>query len=79
MKATKAGQIIGYALEKADQKGKVLVHLQPGYYIPPKQLALLNQIDELRAQVSELQGLLKTVLAQGPEKSASDYVLTSGR
>jgi hypothetical protein len=68
MRATKAGQIVGYALEKADQKGKILVHLQPGYYIPPKQLALLNQIDELKAQVSELQGLFQAVLAQGPEK-----------
>jgi hypothetical protein len=52
MKATKAGQIIGYALEKADQKGKILVHLQPGYYIPPKQLALVNEIDELKAQAT---------------------------
>jgi hypothetical protein len=78
MKATKAGQIIGYALEKADQKGKVLVHLQPGYYIPPKQLALLNQIDELRAQVNELQGLFQVVRAQRLEESASDVAKREG-
>jgi hypothetical protein len=67
MKANRAGHIIGYALEKAEQKGKILVHLQPGYYIPPKQLALLNQIDELEAQVSELQGLDTQALAHATE------------
>jgi hypothetical protein len=84
MKATSAGQIIGYALEKADQKGKVLVHLQPGYYIPSKLLAALNQqdfvaglnaqqaeVEELKSQLSKLESLLQTVLVQHSEKSAS--------
>jgi hypothetical protein len=84
MKASRAGQIIGYALEKADRKGKILVHLQPGYYISPKQLAQLSEMDELKAHVNKLEGLLKTVLvktvlAQRPEESASDYVPTSER
>jgi hypothetical protein len=78
MRATKAGQIIGYALEKADQKGKVLVHLQPGYYIPPQQLALLNEINELKAEVSELQSLLQTVLAQRVEGSPSEVAKRQG-
>ncbi len=78
MKATRASQIIGYAMEKADQKGKVLVHLQPGYYIPPKQLAQLSEMDELKAQVSKLEGLLKTVLAQRSEKSAMDEARRQG-
>ncbi len=85
MKATRASHIVGYAMEKADQKGKVLVHLQPGYYIPPKLLALLDQqdllaglkaqqaeIEQLKSQLGKLQSLLQTVLAQRPEKSASD-------
>ncbi len=84
MKATRAGQIIGYALEKADREGKVLLHLQPGYYIPPKQLALLNQqdgfaalkvhqaeVEDLKSQLSKLQGLLQTILAQRPEGPAT--------
>jgi hypothetical protein len=84
MRATSAGQIIGYALEKADQKGKVLVHLQPGYYIPPRMLAMLNhqdfvaslnaqqaEVEELKSQLSKLESLLQTVLVQHSEKSAS--------
>ncbi len=78
MKATKAGQIVGYALEKAHQKGKALVHLQPGYYIPPKQLALLNQIDEMKAQVRELQGLFQAVLAQRVKESATEVAKGEG-
>jgi hypothetical protein len=71
MKATKAGQIIGYALEKADQKGKVLVHLQPGYYIPPKQLALVNEIDELKAQVTLRESPLR-IAVQALEKRSEE-------
>ena len=79
MKASRASQIIGYALEKADQKGKIVVHLQPSYYIPPKQLAQLTEMDELKQRLSELQNLFQTVLAQRLEESASGYVLASGR
>src|SRR6202007_565961 len=57
MKASRAGKILGYALEAASREGKVLLFVQPCYYIPPQQLAMLNQIVELQAQVSELQGL----------------------
>src|SRR6266851_778994 len=78
MRATLAGQIIGYALEKADQKGKVLVHLQPGYYIPPQQLAFLNEINELKVQLSELQSLFQTVLAQRVEGSPSEAAKREG-
>jgi hypothetical protein len=41
MKATAPGQIVGYAMEPADQSGKILVHLQPGYYFPPAMLGEL--------------------------------------
>lgn len=45
MKATQAGQIIGYAMQSADraQEGKLLVWLQVGYYLPPAALDMLNQ------------------------------------
>jgi len=76
MKATRAAQIIGYALQNADRPGKILVHLQPGYYIPREMLVVLNQQDssdglnarqaekaeigELKAQVARLRNLLET-------------------
>ncbi|MBI3660141.1 hypothetical protein HY230_06680 [Candidatus Acetothermia bacterium] len=44
MKATKAGKIIGYALENADKDGKILIWLQPGMYIPDNLLEQLNQL-----------------------------------
>ena len=45
MKATQAGQIIGYAMQSADnaQEGKLLVWLQVGYYLPPVALDAINQ------------------------------------
>jgi hypothetical protein len=57
MKATRAGKVLGYALESMSMDGKVLLFVEPGFYIPPKQLEPLNQIDEIQALVSELQGL----------------------
>ncbi len=44
MKATKSGQIIGYAMQSSDSAadGKLLVWLQLGTYVPPAQLAALN-------------------------------------
>ena len=44
MKATQAGQIIGYAMQSSDrvQEGKLLVWLQVGFYLPPAALAALN-------------------------------------
>lgn len=44
MKATQAGQIIGYAMQSSDsgQEGKLLVWLQVGLYLPPATLDALN-------------------------------------
>jgi hypothetical protein len=44
MKATEAGQIIGYAMQSSDsaQEGKLLVWLQVGFYLPPAALDALN-------------------------------------
>lgn len=44
MKATRAGQILGYALQSSDeaQDGKILAWLQLGYYVPPATLARIN-------------------------------------
>lgn len=44
MKATQAGQIIGYAMQSSDsaQEGKLLVWLQVGFYLPPAALDALN-------------------------------------
>jgi hypothetical protein len=44
MKATKAGKIIGYALENQSEDGLVLVFIQPGYYIPPQLVDRLNEL-----------------------------------
>lgn len=46
MKATQAGKIIGYALDKPGTDGKILVFLQWAYYIPPHLLDRLNQPGE---------------------------------
>lgn len=47
MKATKAGQIIGYAMQSSEaaEDGKLLVWLQLGTYIPPATLDALNNLD----------------------------------
>lgn len=44
MKATEAGQIIGYALQSSDsaKEGKLLVWLQVGLYLPPATLDAIN-------------------------------------
>ena len=44
MKATGAGQIIGYAMQSSDaaEEGKLLVWLQIGTYVPQEMLAALN-------------------------------------
>jgi hypothetical protein len=68
MKATQAGQIIGYAMQSSDaaEDGKILVWLQLGLYLPPATLDALNsdrvatpagvdaEIAELKAQIAEL-------------------------
>jgi hypothetical protein len=68
MKATRPGKILGYALEAASSDGKVLLFVQPCYYFPPQQLALLNQMVELQTQVSELQDLKAQALERSLEK-----------
>lgn len=68
MKATQAGQIIGYAMQSSDaaKDGKLLVWLQLGMFIPQATLDTLNndivatsvgadaELAELRAQLAEL-------------------------
>lgn len=51
MKATKAGQIIGYAMQSSDtaKGGKILVWLQLGTYIPQDTLEALNSLAALQA------------------------------
>ncbi len=52
MKATQAGQIIGYALQSSDemQDGTILTWLQMGYYVPPEMLSRLNGDSSAGAQ-----------------------------
>ena len=60
MKATKSGQIIGYAMQSSENAagsatdGKLLVWLQLGTYVPPAQLTALNSLATLQAEVAEL-------------------------
>lgn len=59
MKATKAGQIIGYAMQsssaaEAVKSGKLLLWLQLGMYIPQDTLSALNSVADLKAQVTAL-------------------------
>jgi hypothetical protein len=44
MRATKAGRILGYALEPAVSEGNVLAWLEPGYYLPPGAVDKINQL-----------------------------------
>lgn len=76
MKATRAGKILGYALESVSMDGKVLLFVEPGYYIPPKQLELLNQIDELKTLVSELHDLRAQALERTLEETHESEQLT---
>jgi hypothetical protein len=55
MKATQVGKIIGYALENANQDGKVLALIQPGYYLPTDQVALAQTNAQLEARVAALE------------------------
>ncbi len=51
MKATQAGQIIGYAMQSSAtaKGGKILTWLQPGMYIPQDTLAALNALTAHKA------------------------------
>ena len=55
MKATQVGKIIGYALENANQDGKVLALIQPGYYLPTDHVALAQTNAQLEARVAALE------------------------
>lgn len=46
MRASKAGQIVGYAMQSSDEAvdGKILVWLQPGLYIPESHMDALNAL-----------------------------------
>jgi hypothetical protein len=46
MRATKAGKIIGYALEATEKNGTILLWLQPGMYVPDRLIEALNQLGE---------------------------------
>ena len=58
MRARKAGQIIGYALQSSNEMvdGKIMVWLQLGYYIPPQILEELNDIPEYDYAITEQSG-----------------------
>lgn len=74
MKATEAGQIIGYAMQSSDsaKEGKLLVWLQVGLYLPPETLDMLNHgaLNDgthpaaTDATVAELEAQIATLSAQ---------------
>jgi len=86
MKATQAGQIIGYALQSSAvaKKGKLLVWLQIGTYVPQATLDALNEMMIAKAPVAptkaaatrgeptiaELQAQIATLSAQIAQLSA---------
>ena len=86
MKATEAGQIIGYAMQSsaAAKKGKLLVWLQIGTYVPQATLDALNEMMTAKAPVAptkaaattteptiaELQAQIATLSAQIAQLSA---------
>lgn len=72
MKATQAGQIIGYAMQSSDAAtdGKVLVWLQIGIYIPPTTLDALNAAAATAATIADLQAQIAALSAQVAQLSA---------
>ncbi|MCW5852230.1 MAG: hypothetical protein KIT87_19305 [Anaerolineae bacterium] len=68
MKATRAGQILGYAMQASDEMvdGKLLAWLQVGYYLPSQLVTSLNDGSSTVQTVAALQSenaQLKTQLA----------------
>ena len=55
MKATRAGKIIGYALQAAERDGQALVLLQPGTWLPADVLAAQTENAQLKARVASLE------------------------
>jgi hypothetical protein len=83
MRATQAGQIIGYAMQRSDEAahGKLLVWLQVGQYLPAPLLAALNDgasslqtVASLKAQNETLE---QEVSALRAENAALDARLTA--
>lgn len=87
MKATQAGQIIGYALQSSDSavEGKLLVWLQVGLYLPSATLDVLNRgaldtsalpaaattVAQLEAQIADLSAQLADLSAQVDQLQAT--------
>jgi hypothetical protein len=61
MKARSGGKIIGYALEPANQPGKVLGFIQPGYYAAPEMERLRRENVVLRKQLKDLISQVETI------------------
>ncbi len=83
MKATQAGQILGYAMQSSDEaaSGKLLAWLQLGHYLPPQLMATLNEgasapqtVEALKAQNETL---TQQVSAMRAENAALDARLTA--
>ncbi len=83
MKATQAGQIVGYAMQSSDsaREGRLLVWLQVGQYLPPAALDALNSsaqpattdatVAQLQAQAADLAAQLATLSAQVDQLQAA--------
>jgi hypothetical protein len=61
MKATRAGKIVGYALEPATKDGQVLMFVQAGYYAAPELTALRQENAQLRRQLRDLVTQVNTI------------------
>jgi hypothetical protein len=64
MKATRAGKILGYALEPASKDGKILLFVQPGYNAAPDLKHLRAENATLRTKMSELRATLQHIHAE---------------
>jgi hypothetical protein len=76
MKATQAGQIVGYAMQSSDEmaEGKLLAWLQVGYYLPPQLVASLNDgsstVQTVAALSAQNSALAQQVAALQAENAA---------
>lgn len=77
MKATRAGKIIGYAMETKESDGKVLVLIQPGYFMPEEQVATQQQTAALQKQNADLEARV-TALEQAAAANLSAQARSEG-
>ncbi|MFN8471151.1 MAG: hypothetical protein U0822_02930 [Anaerolineae bacterium] len=83
MKATQAGQIIGYAMQSSDEAagGKLLVWLQLGHYLPPQLVAALNNgasaLQNAAALKTQNEALTQQVASLKADNAAMDARLTA--